>query len=76
MKTLDSYPDQVKQRLEYFLQNSDLARVSRSVRKLFFGYLRDSQEGLSIDFDSILYDVEGIIDLCESISDSIASKNQ
>lgn len=76
MKTLDSYPDEVKKQVEYFLHNSDLERMSRTVRKLFFAYLRNSHDGLSVDFDNVLYDVETIIELFEDLNDSISSINE
>lgn len=67
MRTLDSYPDEVKQKLEHFLQNSDLERMSRTITKLFFAYLRESKEGFSVDFGDILYDVENLLDFLENI---------
>lgn len=76
MKTLDSYPDEVKKQVEYFLHNSDLERMSRTVRTLFFAYLRNSHDGLSVDFDNVLYDVENIIELFEDLNDSISSLNE
>lgn len=66
MKTLDSYPDEVKKQVENFLQNSDLERMSRTVRILFFAYLRDCKEGLSVDFEEILFDVETLINFLEN----------
>lgn len=66
MGKLDNYPDEVKDKLEYFLENSNLDRMSRTVRKLFFSYLRDCKEGLSVDFDEILFDVETLINFLES----------
>ncbi len=76
MKTLDSYPDEVKKQVEYFLHNSDLERMSRTVRSLFFAYLRNSHDGLSVDFDNVLCDVENIIELFEDLNDSISSLNE
>lgn len=68
MKTLDSYPDDIKKKLEYFLQNSDLYRMNRTIRTLFFAYLRDSKEGFSIDFIEVLLDVETLMTFLEEVN--------
>lgn len=68
MTALDSYSDEVKQKLEYFIKNSNHNRMSKTIRTIFFAYLRDSKEGLRVDFDDILYDVEMLIELIDCLS--------
>lgn len=65
MNKLDSYSEETKKQIEYFLENSNFERLSKTIRKLFFAYLRDSKEGFSVDFDDILYDVETLINFLE-----------
>lgn len=74
MTKLETYPDEIKEKLEYFLENANFERLSKTIRKLFFSYLRDCKEGFSVDFDDILYDVETLIDLLEALSKKGAIK--
>ena len=67
MDRLDNLPVKKKNRIVQFLENSNPERMSRTIRKLFFAYLRDCKEGFSIDFEIILYDVEQLLDLIEEI---------
>ena len=67
MDRLSNSPVETKNRIVQFLENSNLERMSRTIRKLFFAYLRDCKEGFSIDFEIILYDVEQLLDLIEEI---------
>lgn len=67
MNILDNYPEKTKKMLAYFLENANLERLSKTIRKLFFAYLRDSKEGFSVDFDDVLYDTETLINILEEI---------
>ncbi len=71
MNKLDSYSEETKKQIEYFLENSNHERMSKTIIKLFFAYLRDSKEGLSVDFDDILYDVETLINFLDKTHCSI-----
>lgn len=66
MDRLDNLPVETKNRIVQFLENSNPERMSRTIRKLFFAYLRDCKEGLSVDFDEILLDVETLINFLEN----------
>ncbi|MCB0541229.1 MAG: hypothetical protein KDE33_27220 [Bacteroidetes bacterium] len=66
MDRLDNLPVETKHKIGQFLENSNLERMSRTIRKLFFAYLRDCKEGLSVDFDEILFDVETLINFLEN----------
>lgn len=66
MSKLDNLPEEVKEHILGFVENSNLQRMSITIRKLFFAYLRDCKEGLSVDFDEILFDVETLINFLES----------
>ena len=54
-------------RIQKFVEDNDLNRMSRNLRKIFFDYLRQQQAGLDIEFNEVLNDVENIIDLLEYI---------
>jgi len=65
----DSLPEELLNKLKYYFQDVDPLRASRSLRKVFFDYLR-FQDGLrAMDFDTILNDVETAIELLELIAD-------
>ena len=67
MDRLENLPIETKHKIVQFLENSNPERMSLTIRKLFFAYLRDCKEGFSIDFEIILYDVEQLLDLIEEI---------
>ena len=54
-------------RIQKFVEDNDLNRMSRNLRKIFFDYLRQQQAGLDIEFNEVLNDVEYIIELLEYI---------
>ena len=74
MSKLDNLPEEAKEHILGFVENSNLQRMSQTIRILFFAYLRNSHDGLSVDFDNILYDVETIIGLFEDLSDTMSLK--
>ena len=61
--------DQLMEKLATFNRHHDPLRISRSIRKVFFDYLRYQDTGLSTDFDTVIEDVEAAIELMESIAD-------
>ncbi|MBN9485531.1 MAG: hypothetical protein BGO70_03675 [Bacteroidetes bacterium 43-93] len=54
-------------RIQKFVEDNDLNRMSRNIRRIFFDYLRQQQAGLDIEFNDVLNDVENVIDLLEEI---------
>ena len=68
------YSIELKNGIDDFLDNSNLQRMSRNLCKVFFGYLRSQTAGLDVDFDTILYDVEAIINFLELAGDEMKHK--
>jgi len=54
-------------RITKFVEDYDLDRMSRNMRKVFFDYLRQQQAGLDVEFNIVLNDIENIIELLEDI---------
>ena len=52
-------------KVRYFIQDTSPSRVSKNVRALLFGYLRNQAEGLPIDLEEILNDLEALFDLLD-----------
>ena len=52
-------------KVRYFVQDTSPARVSKSVRVVFFDYLRNQREGLPIEFDQVLDDMQNIFELLD-----------
>lgn len=50
-------------RVTKFVEDFDLDRMSRNMKKVFFDYLRRQQAGLDAEFNNVLNDVESIIEL-------------
>jgi len=55
-------------RITKFIEDYDLDRMSRNLRKVFFDYLRQQQAGLDVEFNNVLNDIENIIELLENIA--------
>ncbi len=51
-----------------FIEDNDLNRMSRNLRKVFFDYLRQQHAGLDIEFSNVLDHVENVIELLEFIN--------
>lgn len=49
--------------LNKLLEGKDMTRISQSLQRLFFDYLRHQKEGLPIDFDRILDDYETVLEM-------------
>jgi len=52
-------------KMRYFIQDTSPARVSRNLRIVFFDYLRNQQEGLPMEFDQILNDMQNLFELLD-----------
>ena len=51
----------------YFLQDHSLERIDKNLRLVFFDYLRNQREGLPIEFDEVLNDIEALFVLIETM---------
>jgi len=51
-----------------FCQGTDIARIRRSLHLVFFDYLRHVSDGLPLEFDQILNDMESVFDLVDRIA--------
>ena len=52
-------------KVHYFIQDTSPSRVSLNLRAILFGYLRNLREGLPVDFDIVLDDIEALFELLE-----------
>ena len=53
--------------IRYFLQDADVTRMSRSLRKVFFEYLRYTSDGPDLQFNEIVTDVENMFELLDKL---------
>ena len=65
----------LKDDIRYFAKDNDALRVSRNLRKVFFDYLRYQKEGLDVNFDLVIDDVEAAINLVELFADETKSRH-
>lgn len=56
-------------RFKLFIEDNNLDRMNRNLRKIFIDYLRQQSAGLDVNFDEILYDMEAIFNLLDDVSD-------
>lgn len=68
------FTEALSDRLEHFFGSACPQRISRSLRKVFFDYLRMQHAGLDIEFDYILDDIENLIELMEFASEELKQK--
>jgi len=68
------YSNELAKGVADFIGNNDLQRISLNLCKIFFGYLRSQRDGLEVNFDAVLYDVEAIIDFLELAGDEMKHK--
>ncbi|PQJ09596.1 hypothetical protein CJD36_016790 [Flavipsychrobacter stenotrophus] len=66
--------DKLMEKLNSFNKDHDSLRISRSLRKVFFDYLRFQNAGLSTDFDTVIEDVDTLIQLMELFADETISR--
>jgi len=59
---------QLQDGVRYFLQDTDINRMSRSLRKIFFEYLRYSSDAPDRDFNEIVTDVENMFELLDTLN--------
>ena len=66
--------DKLMEKLNSFNKDHDSLRISRSLRRVFFDYLRFQDAGLSTDFETVIEDVETVIQLMELFADETISR--
>ena len=62
-------PPELQEKLQDFIENANTVRIGRHINLIFFDYLRYQTDGLDVNFDYIINDVEKIIDLMNAITD-------
>ena len=60
-KTKTEFLDQINQ----FLQDHSVKGLGKSLRLVLFGYLRNMKEGLPIEFDEVIDDMEVLFELLD-----------
>ena len=71
----DNLSEKLLEVIKNFGQEKNASRISRNLRKVFFDYLRYQKEGLDVDFDLVIDDVEAAINLVELIADETKSRH-
>ncbi len=52
-------------KVRYFIQDTSPSRVCKNLRVLLFGYLRNQAEGLPVELEEILNDMESLFELLD-----------
>ncbi len=52
-------------KVRYFVQDTSPGRVSKNLRVVFFDYLRNQREGLPMEFDQILDDMQNLFEFLD-----------
>jgi hypothetical protein len=60
---------EVLQKLRTLVQDMPSIRMSRSLRIVLFGYLKQQQAGLDVEFDTTIMDVETLFDLLDLLAE-------
>lgn len=61
---LTSY-EELCQRFRIFLEDNDINRMCRNLRKVLIEYVRNQNAGLDVEFEYVLNDLEAIFDLLD-----------
>jgi hypothetical protein len=69
------FSDNILERLKYFIEDNDPLRISRSLRRVFFDYLRFQDGVADLDFDFIVGDIEAVLDLLDRLVDERSSRD-
>ena len=56
---------ELSDKVRYFIQDTSPARVNLNLRAVLFGYLRNAREGLPLDLDIVLDDMEALFELLD-----------
>ena len=63
------FKEDLLNKFRYFIEDNDGNKVARTIRMVFFSYLKFTQGNLDVDFSELLDDVESVIQLMELIGD-------
>ncbi|WP_276131918.1 hypothetical protein [Polluticoccus soli] len=63
------FSQELLDKFRYFLHDHSSERMCRNLRKVFFDYMRQQHAGLDVHFDTILDDVEALMDFLDICSD-------
>lgn len=55
--------------IRYYIEDNNLLRVSRHLRKVFFDYMRFHHDNYDAEFEDILYDIENLLEFIDLIAD-------
>jgi hypothetical protein len=64
-KDKNGLSQELTDKIRYFIQDSTSMRVSKNLRAVLFGYLRNAREGLPVDLDMVLDDMEALFELLD-----------
>jgi len=64
-KDKNGLSQELADKVRYFIQDTSPARVSVNLHAVLFGYLRSAREGLPIDLDIVLDDMEALFELLD-----------
>ena len=68
-KDKNGLSQELADKVRYFIQDTSPARVSLNLRAILFGYLRNAREGMPVDLDIVLDDMEALFELLDIITD-------
>ena len=68
-KDKNGLSQELADKVRYFIQDTSPSRVSCNLRAVLFGYLRSAREGLPVDLDVVLDDIEALFDLLDVAAD-------
>jgi hypothetical protein len=55
--------------IDKFYENNNPVRVSRTLRRIFMGYLSAEKDALPVDFELYLYDITNVLELLDELED-------
>jgi len=59
------FDEEFLDKLRYFFEDNDPIRMSRNLRMVFFDDMRYQTSGMDVEFDSIMDDIEHLIEMLE-----------
>lgn len=68
-KNKNGLSKELANKVRHLIQDTSPARISRNLRAVLFGYLRSASEGLPVDLDVVLNDMEALFEFLDIIAD-------